>query len=279
MTTTNEDHDLGTLTIPTPLDQGLEPHDKAMAEAILERAKQGRNTLVQAMIELWQHSDWIPLGYDNWLDLCDHGIGLRIEFTKADRVAAVEQMTQAGVSTRDQAAALMVGKSTVERDRQLSQNGPVEIIGADGKVREYPKPKTTAEFVAEVTSRGQVQDQESEPQEPLSKQGKAKLTRERTKITHRINELLAQIQGEYKLLLAELIKTDHFADVAEKVDQLEALKADHADAWAEVSDVASNKGRITEGKRLTKFVAEVRDADGLGETTKGIEDQHREGDQ
>jgi hypothetical protein len=110
--------------------EGLEPHDKEHAQRLVDQAKQGAQMFVTALIELWQHRDWEPLGFANWQELCEKGIGIRqVNFSQTDRIAAAKPMAQAGMSTRDAAAALDVGKSTVERDRQLAQVGTVQGCG------------------------------------------------------------------------------------------------------------------------------------------------------
>ena len=141
-------HDLDILVPIGDLDQGLEPHDKATAQSIVDQVKQNLQSAVAGMIELWQHRDWRPLGYDSWEDLCAGEFRIQVHFPKADRIAAAKPMAEAGMSTRDAAAGFAVGKSTIERDRQLAQVGPVEITSRDDRVRSYPAPKTTAELLA-----------------------------------------------------------------------------------------------------------------------------------
>lgn len=231
------------------LAQDLEPHDRDTARRIVNQVNQDLRSAVVGMIELWQHRDWEPLGYSSWQELCTSEFPFQVHFPKAERVEAVGQLTEAGMSTRDAAAALGVGKSTIERDRQeLSRNGTVETTGADGKVREYPAPKSITEIIAGA-SQPQSDDQELTPAE---ERAVTKAAKSRQMVLHEMQQKLVTLDDERSKLLSVISNANRLGKIIQLVDDLEALKSgEHgAEAWK----TATDKAKIKEYKELVQLI-------------------------
>jgi hypothetical protein len=81
-------------------------------------------------------SDWVgergkDSGYESWSALCADQFQVRVQFSKAERVNAVTEMTHRGMSTRAIGAALGLDQKTVVNDRRQStdESSSVEVRG------------------------------------------------------------------------------------------------------------------------------------------------------
>lgn len=92
---------------------------------------------------------WTALGFDTWNAWVEHHFGDRpmLQVAREERGATVASLKAAGLNQRAIAAALGIGKSTVNRllaqaDESTVPNGTVErTMGADGKWRPARRPK------------------------------------------------------------------------------------------------------------------------------------------
>jgi hypothetical protein len=102
------------------------PLTKAKAQALVDQVKQGIDLIIPAVIELYQRRAWVPLDYDSWEDLCAAEFSALMQFRlpKPKRAEVHKQMADAGMTTRESAAATGYGNKTVARDlndRNLTQ--------------------------------------------------------------------------------------------------------------------------------------------------------------
>jgi len=115
------------------------------AQYLVNAIKSGLAGLHPLVIEAYEGRAWEPLGYSSWKALCEAEFALTLAIPQ--RREAVQEMTEAGLSTRAQADVLGVHKDTVRRD-QVAQNAPpANVVGLDGKTYTPPERRpATAEF-------------------------------------------------------------------------------------------------------------------------------------
>lgn len=148
------------------------PMTEDEARQLVSRVRQLDGMLYTNLRKLYVGRGWIALGHATWEECCDvEFAGNRLQLTRGQRQAVVQELAAAGMSTRAMAAATGVSKNTVARDLRAGvPNGtPAEaeprppITGTDGKT--YPahthvheEPPTAPRVRAEV----------GEPAEPES---------------------------------------------------------------------------------------------------------------
>lgn len=115
------------------------------AQYLVNAIKSGLAGLHPLVIEAYESRAWEPLGYTSWKALCEAEFALTLAIPQ--RREAVQQMSEAKMSTRAQADVLGVDQSTVVRDRQVmhsaspdSNSGSAQTAGLDGKT--YPGRQT-----------------------------------------------------------------------------------------------------------------------------------------
>lgn len=97
---------------------------REQAEAITSRFREaiGRvetafNVVVTIAIDAYTNRVWEPLGYDSWDDYCAKEVDTAaVRIPRQLRVQIVEQMSEAGMSTRAIAPTIGASKDTVSRD-------------------------------------------------------------------------------------------------------------------------------------------------------------------
>jgi hypothetical protein len=120
---------------------------KERAEYLVRAIKSGLAGLHPMVIEAYEGRAWDALGYTSWKTLCEAEFALTLAIPQRREV--VQELTEAGLSTRAQAEVLGVDQRTINRD-QVRHNASVTITaepqsvrGLDG--RNYPasQPATT----------------------------------------------------------------------------------------------------------------------------------------
>jgi hypothetical protein len=130
----------------------VEPLSVDDAWRLIDQVKQGISLIVPAVIELWQRCGWQAAGYDSWNAMCAAEFRVTVQLPKSERVKAVQQMTDVGMSTRAIASALDVGNKTVARDQHdtVSFDTVREVTGLDGRTFEVPSPSSLDELLSRV---------------------------------------------------------------------------------------------------------------------------------
>jgi len=128
---------------------GTESSELHEARQRAEVIRAGLGTYVKvhlAIAEAWARRDWRTLGYGSWDEYLtgEYGEELeRLRLPSGERLVAVADFRQRGMSTRAIASALGVGKGTVDRDLARAPGGaPEEITGTDGKTYAATRPST-----------------------------------------------------------------------------------------------------------------------------------------
>jgi hypothetical protein len=131
----------------------------------LDRARQLVQTIREsvgaarsAIVEAYQWRAWEPLGYSSWDELCDAEFGVRLALGREERVEAVTELRDAGLSTRAIGTALGIHKDTVRNDLaggEYSPPGPVR--GLDGKTYRPPaRPDIPTPLADELAARNRL---------------------------------------------------------------------------------------------------------------------------
>ncbi len=110
-----------------------------------EDAEEFTQSLGQILGGTWRQIAWadrqgIPkvMGYENTRDWVKEELGGYVQLSMEDRREAVLELTEDGLSTREAAGVLGVGKSTVAEDlavqnRTDANNEPAELLEPEGK--------------------------------------------------------------------------------------------------------------------------------------------------
>lgn len=121
----------------------IEVMEEAEARRRVSRICTGLEDIYDDVIVLHRGQGWLALGYDTWAELCAAEFPLRPALQREERRELVEQLTEAGLSTRAQAEVIGVSKDTIQRDQTTVSNETVErpqrVTGLDG--REYSRPE------------------------------------------------------------------------------------------------------------------------------------------
>lgn len=135
--------------------------NEAEARALVDGMKADVADLGERIGTAYLGRAWVALGYPSWDALCDAEFqGARLRVPREQRAEQVESLAAQGLSTRTIAAALGVGKSTVDRDLAGVPDGTPALprIGHDGKTYSATQPArsvvpeiaaTVAEFLAD----------------------------------------------------------------------------------------------------------------------------------
>lgn len=94
------------------------------------------------IVEAWDRRAWAALGYESWADYCESEFDTGpFALRGVSRDNTILKLRAAGMSTRAVAAAVGVGKSTVDRISGVPDGTPAAITGTDGKQYTRPTPK------------------------------------------------------------------------------------------------------------------------------------------
>lgn len=116
---------------------------KERAEYLVRAIRSGLSGLHPMVVEAYEGRAWEPLGYTSWKALCEAEFALTLAIPQ--RREAVQEMTEAGLSTPAQAQVLGVNQSTVVRDQRVMQDASLDrpdTTGLDG--RSYSRERRPA---------------------------------------------------------------------------------------------------------------------------------------
>jgi hypothetical protein len=117
----------------------------------------------QDIADAFARRDWQALGHASWHEYLAIEFGTELaRLATADRRAAVQDLREQGLSTRQIAKATRVGQSTVRDDLQVSgSHSPERVTGSDGK--SHPAKKPTGSGVAAPAEEGDARPASSRP--------------------------------------------------------------------------------------------------------------------
>lgn len=121
---------------------------RKLTDEIRQTLRVGHDLVIRA----FKGRAWTALGYPTWDAYCsgEFAEARMIRLDREQRREIVADMRREGMSNRAIASGIGADYKTVMRDAQLVQDGPVDVVGIDGRRRENKPPANAGQrFVRE----------------------------------------------------------------------------------------------------------------------------------